>query len=156
MNQYKDLSDLHIDQCTWSSIVSTWSGIVSKRSGMGAFWLWEGVHLQNTKNTHIITHWLGFIDYFYSTTLQVTKDIGVHMVLHCTKKGNFMNKYMSKNPHWHFGQKHTLHCFLPSYGSKTGLSRWFVWVYYGQINVAVSPHTKTGLLCQDFDKLHWE
>ena len=89
MNQYKDVSDLHIDQCTWSSLVGM-------RSGMGVFWLWEGVHLQNTTNTHIIAHWLGFIGYFYSTTLQISGNIGVHMVLHCTKKGNFMNKYMSK------------------------------------------------------------
>ena len=39
------------------------------------------------------------------------------MVLHCTKKGNFMNKYMSKTLIGFFA-KITLYCFLPFKGKQ--------------------------------------
>ena len=68
-----------------------------------------------------------------------------------------MNKYMSKNPSLAFWPKTDLTLFFT-----------FLW-WQNQIgaddlcqctmvklDVALSPHTKTGLLCQDFDKLHWE
>lgn len=67
-----------------------------------------------------------------------------------------MNRGMSKKPHWLLSKNHKLHCFLPSYGGKTGLSRWFVLVYYGQINVAVSLCTKSRSIWWEFKKLQWE
>lgn len=38
-------------------------------SAMGTVWLWEALELQTIAIIPIITHWLSFIGYFYSTTL---------------------------------------------------------------------------------------